>query len=52
MEKKLKELCTKITGAHPIPQFSVDERLLIVVKCTEKTEIVFWTQTDVFKGSF
>ena len=32
-----------MAGAHPTPQFSVDERVLIVLKCTE-TNIVLETK--------
>ena len=35
MEKKAEELYTKIAGTHPRPQFSVDEQVLIILKCTE-----------------
>ena len=41
MEKKAKELYTKMAGAHPRPQFSVDVQ----------KQIVFWKQPNVFKGS-
>ena len=40
MDKKAKELYTKMAGAHPRPQFSVDERMLIVLKCTEGNRVL------------
>ena len=39
MEKKAKEQYTKIAGAHPRPQFSVDER-----KCTETNNVLETTR--------
>ena len=40
----------KMAGAHPRPQFSEDERVLIVLKCTE-TNIVVET-TRCFQRQF
>ena len=43
MKKKPKELYTKMAGAHPRPQFSVDERVLIE-KCTETNSVLETTR--------
>ena len=48
--EEAKDLYTKMPGAHPRPQFLVDERVLIVLKCTETNSVL--KQPGVFKGSF
>ena len=39
MEQKAKN-CTKMAGAHPKPQFSVDERVFMVLEYTETDKVL------------
>ena len=41
--------CTKMAGAYPRPQLSVDELMFMILKCKETNYVV---ETDVFKRSF
>ena len=40
-----------MVGVHARPHFSVDERIFMVLKYTEKP-VMFWKQSKGFKGSF
>ena len=44
MEQKAEEL-TKMAGAHPRPEFSVEEQVI-------QKPVMFWKQSEDFKGSF
>ena len=50
MEKKAKEFCTKMAGAHPRPEFSVAEQVIIVLKCTETNSVL--QTTRCFQSQF